>query len=294
MALHSSQLKTNAIWKGQLVDEILSKEELKVHSIFSRVINIKAEENMVSLAWRRAGRAAGYISIAEEVDFKKLCIPINSSIAVKDSIMHFDGPLSVDMKSTYIWLDKVDEHTRWNEKHLSIENVAALKSAVDRYGAAESLWKNSPEIIRRLAVLSPEESIKSILGFGSGLTPGGDDAIIGFLAAVDSKEGNDEFSNRLKAQILGNIKATTDISSQFLKLACSRHYHEYLQDALLAIIHGSPENALWYAKKLISIGSSSGTDLAGGMYLGFTQKLKFEMAGDNLAEKDSNQDKCLL
>ena len=123
-------------------------------------------------------------------------------------------------------------------KSVQVENTSALRSATLR-----------------------------LLGFGSGLTPSGDDFLCGFITAAHCQFNR--YSNclfQLKEIVLANLTKTNSISASFLQSAT----HECVLDSLCnfaeAISNGFKlEESL---KQLCTLGHSSGMDIATGFLYG--------------------------
>jgi hypothetical protein len=118
---------------------------------------------------------------------------------------------------------------------------------------------------------SPSEAVKSLIGLGPGLTPTGDDVLLGFLSIVNTCDDFIPAREAFINEILSNLKYTSDISGYFLKMAAESHYHEYVQNVIYSMVFGLPESVSISVKKLLSIGATSGSDIATGMYIGFSE-----------------------
>jgi len=115
-------------------------------------------------------------------------------------------------------------------------------------------------------------AIDSLVGLGRGLTPGGDDVIAGLLIGLHAV-GRRQLAHRLGEQALQN--RTTTLSSDLLRLA--RDGHAGLEAlAVLAALHRPDVPIAGAVDRLLSIGHTSGADLATGMAIG----LRFERVDD--------------
>jgi len=99
--------------------------------------------------------------------------------------------------------------------------------------------------------------LQELLGLGIGLTPSGDDFIIGVLAALQYYQ-QDELRAKIVEAVKNNLFATNDISAALLSHAIAGRYSERLLELLL---HPSEGRAVVAA----SVGHSSGADTLFGI-----------------------------
>jgi len=117
------------------------------------------------------------------------------------------------------------------------------------------------------------EAFRSLIGFGSGLTPSGDDFIVGFLSSCYLFPGfiskNIEFIEELTS-ILKRIAQgkTTDLSLGMLLDACQGLFLSALQDVHCSLYIYNKKKTLFSARRLLKVGSSSGRDLLVGLIYG--------------------------
>lgn len=112
-------------------------------------------------------------------------------------------------------------------------------------------------------------ALAQLIGLGPGLTPAGDDFIIGWLAGLTLAATTSEqqaFLHAVCAEIRGLRSATTSVSSQHLDDACALMFSERLSDLGVAIATGAP--ALVVAARVaaqLGVGATSGADAAAGL-----------------------------
>jgi len=76
----------------------------------------------------------------------------------------------------------------------------------------------------------------------------------------------------LRDAISDSLHKTVDISAQTLINALDCDYHEYMQKCILDLCEGEKESVYISAASLLSIGATSGADIACGMYFGMNDK----------------------
>jgi hypothetical protein len=112
-----------------------------------------------------------------------------------------------------------------------------------------------------------------LVGCGPGLTPSGDDFLVGFLAAHQLCSSSLARDTRKRKWGLALVelarKQTTLISSELLACAVEGRFSEVLRQTCLALCHVyghlSPGNAV---QRLLNWGSTSGTDTLVGLTIG--------------------------
>ncbi|MGE7903387.1 DUF2877 domain-containing protein [Peribacillus sp. NPDC094092] len=111
-------------------------------------------------------------------------------------------------------------------------------------------------------------SLEFFLGRGKGLTPSGDDLLIGLLS-VDAIADffSADFRQALKSILLNNI-ITTDVSREFLLYALGNEYSSVVKEAAEAVFFSHSIEFEAKLFKLLSTGHSSGFDTAFGMFIG--------------------------
>lgn len=150
------------------------------------------------------------------------------------------------------------------------------------YGALANDAFNSAQVARlergraqlKLAWIQPvtkdiTHATRQLIGLGIGLTPSGDDYLLGLLLvlnhsiAADSIKDNVKLAT-IKQAILDNIKTTTNISQVCLRAGIQYRYSEPLRELLIVITNQTDpfEHAL---QAVLSHGATSGQDTCVGM-----------------------------
>jgi len=112
-----------------------------------------------------------------------------------------------------------------------------------------------------------------LVGWGEGLTPAGDDFLLGLVAGLDALGGDCErrhaFHRMLTAALNALTPRTTAIAAHYLRLAAAGHYTEplvRLRHALLCEEDlGAVDAALCAA---LAVGATSGADTVSGLLAG--------------------------
>lgn len=115
-----------------------------------------------------------------------------------------------------------------------------------------------------------EGALAGLVGLGPGLTPSGDDFLIGLAATLTAiRHPLAPFLVHLEPHF---ARRTTDVSAAFLAHAARGEYSELLHDALSALLNASGSGGAEAAAlgRLLSFGSSSGADTLMGVWAALT------------------------
>jgi hypothetical protein len=115
--------------------------------------------------------------------------------------------------------------------------------------------------------------VDRLIGWGEGLTPAGDDFLVGLCAALAALAGDDamrlRFQARLSARLADCEGRTTPIAAHCLRLAAQGHYAERLlclRNALLAA--ESADTVGTAVDRALDCGATSGADTVSGLLAG--------------------------
>ena len=117
-----------------------------------------------------------------------------------------------------------------------------------------------------------DRGVSELIGYGSGLTPDGDDYLLGYVAALWPWQHIDSVGTHLKqlrAAIKSQLHRTTGISRHYLGLALQGHYSEPIDHLTTILMRGSTAADIGRsATKVMEFGASSGVDCLGGFLHG--------------------------
>ncbi len=144
-------------------------------------------------------------------------------------------------------------------------------------GLSRKFFKSIRELLEAVRNLDPllEPSLTGLIGLGAGLTPSGDDFLVGFLAGLHCQAG--DRSERLKYLAeLGKLVIrlsgrTDDISRTYLYHAAHRQVSSRLVDLVTAIAEcADTEKLLKAADDSLQEGHTSGMDTVTGLLVGLS------------------------
>ena len=256
-----------------------------VHSVFNRVINMSTDQGLLSIASENAGCSSAFLTIPGK--FVNYNVKAGGQCIVRSGQLRTDTH-SINFQNAAVWKGPLPKGYRHNK--IKMENIAAFKAVLDRKAPPQSAWKfisgsENPGLKTQglknhfsgLAAIqklreNPLEA-KNLIGLGQGLTPSGDDMLAGFLAIVNHLCEDREYVRALHGVVSDSLHKTTDISAQMLANALDCDYHEYMQKCVRDLCEGEKESVYISTASLLSIGATSGSDIACGMYFGMGEKM---------------------
>jgi hypothetical protein len=114
--------------------------------------------------------------------------------------------------------------------------------------------------VASLRLSPPYGAVRDLIGLGYGLTPSGDDFLIGTLATLDALEQTNMHA-ALGRAVVAAAGRTSPLSASFLRAAAAGHVGENLHAMVAAILTGDADAAVTAATR---IGHTSGWDALAG------------------------------
>jgi len=138
-------------------------------------------------------------------------------------------------------------------------------------GSAASIGLHSIETLRR-AVAAHDlpaaiQATDALVGLGEGLTPSGDDLLVGLTAALRAT-GHPMAGSLSRHAAFRAVDSTTDVARVALEHAARGDYPERLHDVLEAVAHGDDASLRVQVERALSWGASSGADALLGILIG--------------------------
>jgi hypothetical protein len=160
------------------------------------------------------------------------------------------------------------------ERNAHRSELLATVLRLPRPASALSGWiaATLPQLSRATQRLEHQPALlllSKLVGLGPGLTPAGDDFIIGWLAGVMLLAGTPaeiEFLNVVSSGLRCLSGSTTPISRAHLQDATAGEFSELLSDVCFALASGAPEAKLAESlSRQLAVGATSGADAAAGL-----------------------------
>jgi hypothetical protein len=262
----------------------------QVHSVFARAANLVGEHgNLTALLAADAPRVAHGLRLRRRCgDFARWFSPgaafrwhgEDLCIASRDS-----GSVRISTGAAEVWRGQVERSARSAPE--IVGTIAALKPPHPRPSPARGEGSNTPSpstgegwgeggsrvLTPRLLALRDAyradsttaiaQAVHGLIGLGPGLTPAGDDALIGWLAGT-ALLGPDRRSEALCHAVRARLARTTDVSRAHLEDALAGEFSEPLAQLANALLRSAAEAQRALAD-LAAVGATSGRDAAAGL-----------------------------
>ena len=286
-----------------------------MHSVFHQACNIETSEGaLITLLAPSAGNLPHGIRCRSGTlsSFEVLLRPGQTVVASADTLEVLEAALAVDLSGACCWSGEIGQYpidARWSRVRHALTAVRSIVKARADGGFAPILLGGAAEssplqdaMARRLARCLPRlaiggatsdavatvQALAPLVGLGPGLTPSGDDFIVGYLAALWCRAAHDANVRSLLdalAPALHRLATHTNlISRQFILNAATGQFSERLVDVARAIAQPELDIRIRTAYALRT-GHSSGADSLVGLLFGLLPELITKPAADAHADE---------
>ncbi|MGB8982041.1 MAG: DUF2877 domain-containing protein [Anaerolineales bacterium] len=267
-----------------------------VHSVFQSSLNLQLEDNhLLTLILSSEGDLPQGIRLDAPEDFSFEAFQVGEPAVCKASILSFErSSLTVELSGARRWKCDLPAQAgrtasptylpAWNlvwtalnaRQRLSKAEIIAgeLLDGSPQAGVPHRAGKAMRELVEatRQYDLKPS-AVEALIGLGSGLTPSGDDLLVGYLAGlwctVQDKDERTRFILKLGKNIIDLSSRTNDISRTYLYHAAQGQVSSRLADLAEAICRGEkPERLSEIGEAAMKIGHTSGMDAVTGLFIG--------------------------
>jgi Protein of unknown function (DUF2877) len=244
-----------------------SRFEGVVRAVFARACYVEHAGALVTLAADGVANGPTTILMHGGADLRGVVAPGDAVI--------------LDLTRAKAWRPRaprslLDRRDRTRRAALARERLGEARrtrsSVLDRSGAAAITGVE--EACRELDIGAARTRIGRFVGWGEGLTPAGDDYLVGLCAALRALAGRDAARRaflRELAQCIASLRArTTPVSGHYLALAANGDFNADVLDARDALRAGRDDDRACVAfDDLLAVGSTSGADALTGTLCGF-------------------------
>jgi Protein of unknown function (DUF2877) len=292
-------LRLNALSLG--IDAEAKNLTGTVHSVFCRAANIVSQNGaLLTLVCGEIGNLANAIRLATPKGFDFLAhIQVGQPAACRGGILRIAGSgLSVDLRSARLWhadlrslqldLKREGSARAWNVVCAKLLNHQRSSSLLRAYSALEHGMAIGDEILasrvqldftallretKELHAQGAATILMRLIGLGPGLTPAGDDFIVGYLAGLWSSASAApsrlQFLSSLGSSLAQAAVHANDVSRTQIRCAVRGHFAEPLAALAEKIAHATELASVGEATKAaLQVGSTSGADGVFGLLLG--------------------------
>lgn len=256
----------------------------KVHSIFHSGINIEAKDGLVFIGEDKNGRLPFGIHLHEK-DIKNLINIDNKTIFKFNKNLKTleTSKYVIDLNKSELYTSKLPkdkESIGLEELNYLFQTIREMQLVTGLDMTIEEILSDNKGLIYKLknSIASKDEEeirqvLRTIIGRGKGLTPSGDDLLIGLLWINEIVEIlSKEFLNSLEWLIFqGGL--TTDVSINYYKSAFLGDYSSNLIDLSCELISFNKGKIKGILEDIVKYGHTSGIDLLSGIALGLNIKI---------------------
>jgi hypothetical protein len=277
-----------------------------VHSIFHHACNVSLDGGaLLTLVSSEKGNVTRGIRVGTPPKFTFLNqIRLGQEVACRGGILRVSGSeLTVDLRSASLWhidlkglrvdLQRRDSAHAWRVAWLELESrwpgdgisstIAAVLQPRQHYVApretktgAERAIHTIPALIdatRHVQVDMTTTALSPLIGLGPGLTPSGDDFIVGYLAGLWSTVGNDSsrltFMSSVGTWLSQAAAGTNAISCTYIRSAVNGNISEPIATLAQRIARANSMGSVREATRTaLQVGITSGADGVLGLLLG--------------------------
>lgn len=276
--------------------------DASVHSVFHSAMNLclKDRDALLTLVRSREPDLPQGIRLDTPEGFSFENFQIGELAICRDGILHFEkSRVSVPLRNACRWgydLSRLEIDTgnrpvsaAWD---LAWEALNERQKRLNTEIIAEDLLRPDPSIqpgvsskaaraVQELVMatrqldLTGTSAIEALIGLGTGLTPGGDDLLAGYMAGlwctVRKQKERVQFIRELGKKVIDLSVRTNDISRTYLFHAARGQVSNPLATLADAISRGDrSERFLEVAEKAMQNGSTSGMDAVTGLLVGIS------------------------
>jgi hypothetical protein len=252
----------------------------RVHSVFAHACNVACDGTLITLAARGAGNSPTTLLLGPGAP-----ADLRHSFDVGEPIERRGGRMrtrrrELDLTGATLW-HPAPPRPRLPDAQIDANlRQAGERLAYERRTRSSVIDRDAAGIVAALDVASRDldgdralRCVDRLLGWGEGLTPAGDDFLVGWLAGQDALVPHDAARRRFRDDVATVLAAattrTTPIAAHFLRLAARGHYAEplsCLRDALLA--ERRPQSLTAALDAAVAVGATSGVDMVSGLLAG--------------------------
>jgi hypothetical protein len=260
-----------------------------VHSVFHQACNIRLDNGrLLVLLGPQLGNVPHGVRLDVPAGFGfSRQVAVGQRVGCRADVLRVaGGELSIDLGTAQAWrgelpaggvdLTSPEVARAWRAAWRTLQQG---RPRIDSRGvafAAPAVELEGVRLARAVRLWQPDEAARALdrlIGCGPGLTPSGDDLIVGVLAGLWSTTGHDPerraFLRDLCAVVAAAAVATGDISRAYLTHAIHGRFAEPLATLAARICEGGDRGCVERATiAALRVGHTSGRDGAFGLLLG--------------------------
>lgn len=270
----------------------------RIHSVFDKVVNIITfDGKLCTIAQEDIdnGPYTARVKAENMCSFREALLGQGDMLGCRGDCLYLGDKMLISLQNAVLWQPEIINCSFYNR--IAVEkNIKRVCDCIINYGgfggmkyyymkqsgrdltnycptAIElELYKSAGEFL--LSIVNKEYhqingAVKSLIGLGVGLTPSGDDFLAGFIFTITKLNNPIAVLVRKAVEsILEEEARTTEISRHMLMAACEGKVRENIENLIKGIFQQESDISEDTIYNVLSIGSTSGVDLAIGVITG--------------------------
>jgi len=248
----------------------------RVHSVFATACNFVFRDQLLTLVAPRAGcgpttlllRSAAPCSLERLFDVGEIVSMRRSELRSRGVVLR--------LEHASLWRAPV-ARPLLARRHIETNLAIVRDRLAQRRRPASVIDARAAPVVDALACatrkLDREDAtlrwVERLVGWGEGLTPAGDDFLVGWIAGLDAlaiTRERERFHAGVAPALARLATHTTPIAAHFLRLAAAGHYVEVLERMRDAVLCESDRTCVHRAvDATLDIGATSGADMLSGL-----------------------------
>lgn len=264
----------------------------RVHSIFANGFNIKMDDSLVFIGNKKNGLLPFGIHLCEEDTLTAVSVVNNGEIVywnVESNSLEFPA-MSISLEKGHSFKNEVASlKNNWvfeaSFKRLcsqlaTVEELTGLDVDINQFlkrfnDVGEKKWFGPESYVVMLIEVARssdhyliEKTLRYFLGRGKGLTPSGDDMIVGLLAIDATSNFLSALFYKQLSELLESEPITTDVSREYLRYAIRHEFGSTVTELVNLLASGDDSTFNKAFHNLLEVGHSSGLDTLFGILIG--------------------------
>ena len=265
----------------------------RVRGLFHRACNVRLDDGrLITLLASDLSDVPQGVRLNTPPGFAFDALPLEpgQAVACRAGVIRFSGSaVSIDLRTAQVWRADLSAvwvdmavprvrsawHVAWTElHHRSADGLSLIRQQkflpADTAGQAVDALLNASRWLDATGACAAAEAL---IGLGLGLTPSGDDFLVGYLAGLQCGTGKErpreKFTSVFSAGVVRFARRTTEVSRAYLEHAAQGRVSRVLFDLARAIGQSeSQAHTQRAARAALQVGSTSGADSVLGLLLG--------------------------
>ncbi|HEY3109901.1 MAG TPA: DUF2877 domain-containing protein [Chloroflexota bacterium] len=237
----------------------------RVHSIFRAAVNLEIESELIAVVARPSSRLPNGVHLADGPDFRAVGLRVDAPVLWLDGTIVLGDALLIDLRAAAPW-----------SATLAVVGLASAEQLASALRRGRATVPPAPLLAwpcrALLAALRSGDPARiagaagAMIGLGPGLTPAGDDALLGCLAVLQA--AGHRLAGALATAVSAGARRTTPVSAALLRHAAAGRQAEPTGDLAGALLSASPGAIDAALSALLPHGATSGRDTADGALVG--------------------------